>query len=70
MLQALDNSGSEDWPAGTYNLSITNSNMLDMKQTWGWDFTRATADGTAFGTITLVCVDPAVQPHLLTIACC
>ncbi|CAL8461994.1 g1525 [Coccomyxa elongata] len=53
MLQALDNSGSEDWPAGTYNLSITNPNLLDMKQTWGWKVTRAAADGTAFGTITL-----------------
>ncbi|BDA41282.1 hypothetical protein COCOBI_02-0620 [Coccomyxa sp. Obi] len=60
----LDNSGSEDWPPGTYNLTITNPNMLDMKQTWGWDFTSA-AHGTASGTITVKdSVAPSAQVNI------
>lgn len=52
-LQAVQNTGSKDWPAGTYDVVISNANMKDIKYTWGWTYNHA-ADGNASGTITLV----------------
>lgn len=52
-LQALENTGSTDWPAETYNVTISNPNMVSVKKSWGWNLTRM-ADGTAAGTMTLV----------------
>ena len=52
-LQAVENTGSKDWPAGTYDVVISNPNMIDTKGTWGWASSHA-ADGTVAGTITLV----------------
>nr|QOL01083.1 putative extracellular protein CSOL_013 [Pseudococcomyxa simplex] len=61
---AVQNTGSKDWPAGTYDVVISNANLIDIKNTWGWTYNHA-ADGDASGTITLAnAVAPSAQTDI------
>ena len=52
-MQALENTGSEEWAPGTYNVTIVNANVINVTDSWGWSFDHAD-NGSASGTLTLV----------------